>query len=107
MDLQDDIHLLERLKTGLKSNVKYAQLAMTLQCMPNVTWDGAVEQLTVHECLTMKESADVKTEKVNMITTKPTAKYNSKPAMRCRRCNKIGHKGIPAKEDSTGNRAIY
>ena len=36
LDLQDDIHLLERLKTGIKSNVKYAQLAMTLQCMPNV-----------------------------------------------------------------------
>ena len=31
LDLQDDIHLLERLKTGLKSNVKYAQLAMTLR----------------------------------------------------------------------------
>ena len=55
LDLQDDIHLLE-------SNVKYAQLAMTLQCMSNVTWDGAVEQLTVHECLTMKNSADAKTE---------------------------------------------
>ena len=37
LDLHDDIHLRERLKTGLKSNVKYAQSAMTLQCMPNVT----------------------------------------------------------------------
>ena len=27
LDLQDDIHLLERLKTGLKSNAKFAQLA--------------------------------------------------------------------------------
>ena len=31
VDLQDDIHTLGT------SNVKYAQLAMTLQCMPNVT----------------------------------------------------------------------
>ena len=37
LDLQDGIHLLERLKTGLKCNAKFAQLAMTLQCMPNVT----------------------------------------------------------------------
>ena len=43
LDLHDDIHLLERLNTGLKSNVKYTQLAMTLQCVPNVTWDDAVE----------------------------------------------------------------
>ena len=56
------------------------------------TTDEAVEQLTVRECLAMKESADAKAEKVNMLTTKPTTKYHSKPAMRCRRCNKIGHK---------------
>ena len=35
----------------------------------------------------MKESADAKTEKVNMLTTKHTAKYHSKLAMRCRPCN--------------------
>ena len=34
LDLQDDMHLLERRKTGLKSNVKYPQLVMALQCMP-------------------------------------------------------------------------
>ena len=78
---------------------------MTLQCIPNVTWDDAVAQLTVHECLTMKESADAKTEKVNMLTTKPTAKHHSKPAMRCRRCNKIGHKAAQCRSKGyTGHR---
>ena len=61
-DLQDDIHLLERLKTGLKSSVKYVQLATTLQCMPSVTWNLAVEQITVHDRLRLEEDESAKTE---------------------------------------------
>ena len=40
-----------------------------------------------------------------MLTTKPTAMYNSKPAMRCRRCNKIGHKAAQCRSKwYTGHR---
>ena len=90
-DLQDNIHLLERLKTGLKSNMKYAQLATTLQCMPAVTWDMAVEQLTVHERLRQEEDETTKTEKANLITTKSQASHRGHRDKRCRRCKKVGH----------------
>ena len=63
--MDDDIHLLEHLKTGLKSIVKYAQLAMTLQSMPHVPWDDAVKQ-----CLTMKEgTSKVPWETCNEVET--------------------------------------
>ena len=54
----------------------WAQIECQICAISDVRWDNAVEQLTVHECLTMKESTDAKTEKVNMFTTKPTAKYH-------------------------------
>ena len=76
-DLLDDIHLLERLRTGLKSTAKFAQLAMTPQYIPNVTWYSAIEQLTMHECLVPKEN-----KKVHTLTVKPTAKYNGRSAVR-------------------------
>ena len=90
-DLQDDIHLLERLKTGLKSSVKYVQLATTLQCMPSVTWDLAVEQITVHDRLRLEEDESAKTEKANMLTTKPKPHRQGHTERRCHRCKKPGH----------------
>ena len=100
LDLQDDIHLLEPVGTPedwaqIECQICPVSDDLAVYGMPNVTWDDAVEQLTVHECLTMKESSDAKTEKVNTLTTKPTAKYHSKPAMRYRRCNQRGFDGQP------------
>ena len=74
--------------------------------MADVTWDTAVEQLTVHEHLQQKESADAKTEKVHMLTTKSRASNVGRSAMRCKRCNKIGHKAAQCRSRWRGSQEI-
>ena len=42
-----------------------------------------------------------------MLTTKPTAKHHNKPALRCRRCNKLGHKAAHCRSKGyTGHRGM-
>ena len=89
--LIDDVDLVGRLVVGMRNNSKYVGLSDTFRMVRDLTWQYAVEQVTVFDT---QSSSNLQTTsvKAHMVKHKPFKKGGrNKGDVRCHRCGKMGH----------------
>ena len=88
--LRDDIDLVEKLVSGMRTNSKYVGLSNTLRMVKDLKWEDAVEHVTVFDTHA-NDHQDI-VAKAHLAKNKFKKKgSNHRSDIQCHRCKKYGH----------------
>ena len=108
-EVEDDIDLLGRLKAGLRNSERYSKLVLTMEAMPDMTWEKAVDLVITQDLLDARTKSDGGKEQINFMRwSKEPFKHKKRPReksngeqnqrrsdhiknRRCFNCGKKGH----------------
>ncbi len=100
--LDRNIHCLERLVNGLAADPRYEQLAQTLESIPDLTWERAVNLVASHDGRARRKLTQTPTSTQGNVA--PTLKLDSKGIEQLKRMLKIPKKGQKRKrEEGSGS----